>query len=191
MFPNDTASTEDNFFDFVPEIKLRDDVVLSLGASYRDRHAADYYDYGGGSYYEEKRELQTYAFTPKVVVSTPIGGMKNVFVIGADYDRNPTTVSTSSELFSALPSRRATSTRRTSPAMRTRRYIRCRTSPWRRATEDKSLPSTSTTRTSPTLSSVRQAHRVTTGTPTACPPTTRSSRRRTSLLPTARASASL
>jgi iron complex outermembrane receptor protein len=101
IIPQDvgSGSTNDSFFDLVPEIKLRDDVVLSLGASYRDRHAADYYDYGAGSYYEEKRELQTYAFTPKVVISTPIGGMKNVFVAGADYDRNPTTVTSSASYF--------------------------------------------------------------------------------------------
>ncbi len=93
--PNDTASTEDNFFDFVPEIKLRDDVVLSLGASYRDRHTGSFYDFGFGTYSDTKSQLQTYAFTPKMVVSTPIGGMKNIFVIGSDYDRYPTTVSSS------------------------------------------------------------------------------------------------
>ena len=82
----------------MPEIKLRDDVVLSLGASYRDRHTAYYYDYGFGSYYEAKSELQTYAFTPKVEVTTPIGGLKNLFVIGSDYDRYPTTVSSSGML---------------------------------------------------------------------------------------------
>ena len=69
--PNDTASTNDNFFDFVPEIKLRDDVVLSLGASYRDRHTGSFYDYGFGSYYDAKSQLQTYAFTPKMVVYYP------------------------------------------------------------------------------------------------------------------------
>ncbi len=93
--PNDTASTNDNFFDLVPEIALREDVVLSLGASYRDRHTGSFYDYGFGSYYDSKSELQTYAFTPKMEVSTPIAGLKNVFVIGTDYDRYPTTVSSS------------------------------------------------------------------------------------------------
>ncbi len=97
--PNDTASTNDNFFDFVPEIKLREDVVLSLGASYRDRHTASFYDYGSGNYYDAKSQLQTYAFTPKMVFSTPIGGMKSVFVIGSDYDRYSTTVSSSSQYF--------------------------------------------------------------------------------------------
>jgi len=96
--PNDTASTNDSFFDFVPEIKLLDDIVLSLGTSYRDRHTAYFYDYGYGSYYEAKSELQTYAFSPKVEVSTPIGGMKNVFILGSDYDRYPTTVSASGML---------------------------------------------------------------------------------------------
>ena len=93
--PNDTASTNDSFFDLVPEIKLRDDIVLSLGASYRDRHTGSFYDYGFGSFYDSKSELQTYAFTPKMAFNTPIGGMKNVFVVGSDFDRYPTTVSSS------------------------------------------------------------------------------------------------
>jgi len=101
VIPQDvgSASTNDSFFDLVPEIKLRDDVVLSLGASYRDRHEGYDYDYGEGSYAEGKNELQTYAFTPKVEVSTPIGGMKSVFVVGSDYDRYPTTEGYSASYF--------------------------------------------------------------------------------------------
>jgi iron complex outermembrane receptor protein len=97
--PNDNASTEDNFFDLVPELKLIDDVVLSLGGSYRDRHTASYYDYGSGNNYEMKGELQTYGFTPKVVVSKPLGGMKSVFVAGSDYYKYATTVDSSSYYF--------------------------------------------------------------------------------------------
>ncbi|HME42968.1 MAG TPA: TonB-dependent receptor [Syntrophorhabdales bacterium] len=93
--PNDTASTLDNFFDLVPEVKLRDDVVLSLGTSYRDRHTASYYDFGYGTYSDTKSQLQTYGFTPKVVVSTPIVNMKSLFVIGTDCYRYPTTVNSS------------------------------------------------------------------------------------------------
>ena len=83
----------------MPEVKLRDDVVLSLGASYRDRHAPYYYDFGSGNYSDTKSQLQTYAFTPKMVVSTPIGNMKSLFVIGSDYDRYPTTVNSSGQYF--------------------------------------------------------------------------------------------
>jgi iron complex outermembrane receptor protein len=93
--PNDTASTNDSFFDLVPEIKFREDIILSLGASYRDRHTGSFYDYGFGSFYDSKSELQTYAFTPKFVFNTPISGMKNVFIIGSDYYRYPTTVDSS------------------------------------------------------------------------------------------------
>ena len=87
----------------MPEIKLRDDIVLSLGASYRDRHTGSFYDYGFGSYYDSKSELQTYAFTPKMEVTTPIGGLKNVFVVGSDYDRYPTTVSSSGAAAGSVP----------------------------------------------------------------------------------------
>ena len=96
--PNDTASTEDNFFDLVPEVKLRDDVVLSLGASYRDRHTASFYDFGFGAFSNTMSQLQTYGFTPKMAISTPIGTMKNSFVIGSDFYRYPTTVNSSGML---------------------------------------------------------------------------------------------
>ena len=68
---NDTASTNDSFSDLVPEIRLWEDIVLSLGASYRDRHTASFYDYGFGTYYDSKSQLQTYALTPKVAVDKP------------------------------------------------------------------------------------------------------------------------
>jgi iron complex outermembrane receptor protein len=96
--PNDTASTNDVFFDLVPEVRLREDIILSLGASYRDRHTGSFYDYGFGTFFDSKSQLQTYAVTPKLVFNTPIGGMKNVFVIGSDYYRYPTTVSSSGML---------------------------------------------------------------------------------------------
>jgi hypothetical protein len=93
--PYDNASTEDNFFDFTPEIRLRDDVTLSFGASYRDRHTSSYSDFGAGSYAELMGQLQTYGFTPKAVVSTPLGNLKNVLVLGMDYYRYANTVGSS------------------------------------------------------------------------------------------------
>jgi len=89
--PNDTASTEDNFLDFIPELKFRDDVTFSLGGSYRDRHTASFYDYGSGSTYDLKTQLQTYGVTPKLVISTPLGTMKNTLVSGVDYYKYATT----------------------------------------------------------------------------------------------------
>ena len=61
------------------------------------------YDFGSGSYSDTKSQLQTYAFTPKMVVSTPIGNMKSLFVLGSDYYRYPTTVSSSSQVFRSVP----------------------------------------------------------------------------------------
>ncbi|MGD0232735.1 MAG: TonB-dependent receptor, partial [Syntrophorhabdales bacterium] len=97
--PNNSASTEDNFFDFVPELKLADDVTLSVGGSYRNRHTASFYDYGSGNNYDMKGELQTYGFTPKVVVSKPIGALKSVFVAGSDFYKYATTVDSSTYFF--------------------------------------------------------------------------------------------
>ncbi|MGD0235866.1 MAG: TonB-dependent receptor, partial [Syntrophorhabdales bacterium] len=93
--PFDTANTEDNFVDLEAEIKPWKDVLVSLGGSYRDRHTASYSDFGFGSFTQLQSQLQTYAFTPKIVVSKPIFNLKNSFVVGTDIDRYPTDVGAS------------------------------------------------------------------------------------------------
>ena len=186
--PNDTASTEDNFFDLVPEIKFREDVVLSLGASYRDRHTASFYDFGSGSFSELKNQLQTYGFTPKMVVSRPIGDMKSVFVVGSDYYKYSTTLGSSGSSFSGRRSRGATSAGRTSRTTRTRSSTRSRTWPWKQATGNRRRHTTLTTSTWSTPSSTRSALPITIGRRIASPQTMPSRRRLTSSRATARAS---
>ncbi len=93
--PFDTANTEDNFVDLEAEIKPWKDVVVSLGGSYRDRHTASYNDFGFGSFTQLQSQLQTYGFTPKMVISTPIFNLKSYFVVGTDVYRYPTTVGAS------------------------------------------------------------------------------------------------
>ena len=93
--PNDTANTEDNFVDLETEIKPLKDVLVSLGGSYRNRHTASYNDFGFGSFTQLQGQLQTYAFTPKMVVSTPLFNLKSSFVVGTDFYRYPTDVGAS------------------------------------------------------------------------------------------------
>ena len=88
--PFDTANTEDSFADFEAEIKPWQDVSVFLGGSYRNRHTASYNDFGFGSFTQLQSQLQTYAFTPKMVVSKPIFNLKNSFVVGTDFYRYPT-----------------------------------------------------------------------------------------------------
>jgi iron complex outermembrane recepter protein len=96
--PNDTANTEDSFVDLESEIKPFNDVVLSLAGSYRDRHTSSYNDFGFGSFTQLHGQLQTYAFTPKTVISKPIFNLKSSFVIGTDFYRTPTDVGASGVL---------------------------------------------------------------------------------------------
>ncbi len=93
--PFDTANTEDSFADVEAEIRPLKDVAVSLGGSYRNRHTASYNDFGFGSYTQLQGQLQTYAFTPKMVVSAPIFNLKSSFVVGTDFDRYPTDVGAS------------------------------------------------------------------------------------------------
>jgi len=90
--PNDKASTDDNFADFEAVVKFEEFAKLYLGGSFRDRHTASYFDYGSGSFTDNKSSLQTYGFTPKMVFETPFSSLKNMLVVGFDYYRYPTTV---------------------------------------------------------------------------------------------------
>jgi iron complex outermembrane recepter protein len=98
--PNDTASTEDSFVDFEPEVKLGDNVLVSLGGSYRNRHISSSFDLGSSDFFLTKGQLETYAFTPKVVVSHPLGETaKNILIVGSDWYKYPTTATSSSLYF--------------------------------------------------------------------------------------------
>lgn len=93
--PFDTANTEDNFVDLEAEIKPWKDVLVSLGGSYRNRHTASYNDFGFGSFTQLQSQLQTYAFTPKMVISRSLFNLKSSFVVGTDFYRYPTDVGAS------------------------------------------------------------------------------------------------
>lgn len=94
------ASTEDNFIDLEPELKLGEHMAVSLGASYRNRHISSFFDYGSGDYFSTKGKMETYGFTPKLVITHPLGGtVKNVLIVGSDWYRYPTTASSSTSFF--------------------------------------------------------------------------------------------
>ncbi len=100
--PLDNASTEDNFIDLETVIKLAEDVKLSIGGSYRNRHSASYF-YSSGTFFgvpwtsESKGmgRLETYGFTPRIVIDRPLYRFKNTFTMGFDYYKSPTTLDTS------------------------------------------------------------------------------------------------
>lgn len=97
------ASTEDNFIDLEPEVKIGDSVLVSLGASYRNRHISSSFDYGFGAHIATKGQMETYAFTPKAAVSHTLSEtMKNSLIFGIDWYRYPT--SAKSDSFFGSPS---------------------------------------------------------------------------------------
>ena len=91
VYPFDNASTEDNFVDAESTAKIGNVALLSLGASYRNRHNNSHYFYTGG-FTENRQQLTTISLTPKLVIDTPIFGFKNNFILGWDYYKYPTTV---------------------------------------------------------------------------------------------------
>ena len=88
--PFDYAFTEDSFTDLGADIKLAKDVTLSIYGSYRDRHNPYYYV---SSSFEARNKLETYAFTPKITVNSPVFGLKNSLVAGFDYYHSPANTS--------------------------------------------------------------------------------------------------
>lgn len=91
-YPYDHSSTEDNFVDAEAAVKIGTNGVLSLGASYRNRHNNSFFYYTGGGYTENKQQLTTVSLTPKLVIDTPIFGIENNLILGWDYYKYPTTI---------------------------------------------------------------------------------------------------
>ena len=90
--PFDQASTEDSFVDLDATTKIVDDVTLSLAGSYRNRHNAYNSHFSGPGYTgdtEAKGNVETYGFTPKLVIDKPIFLLKNTFTVGFDYYKSP------------------------------------------------------------------------------------------------------
>jgi iron complex outermembrane receptor protein len=97
--PFDNASTEDSFFDMEADIKLAEDVKFLIGGSYRNRHSASYFDYGTFGFNESKGQLETYGFTPRIVIDKPLYHLKNTFTMGFDYYKSPTATNWSGAFF--------------------------------------------------------------------------------------------
>ena len=89
-FPFDWGFTEDSFTDLGADVKLAKDITLSLYGSYRDRHNPYYYN---SIAFNGRNNLETYAFTPKITVNTPVFGLRNSLVAGFDYYHVPTDIS--------------------------------------------------------------------------------------------------
>ncbi len=85
--PDDSANTEDNFVNLGADIKFSDDIIFSLNGSYRLRHNS--FAYTSSDWYS-MRTFETYGFTPKISVKTPLFGLKNTLVTGFDYYKSPT-----------------------------------------------------------------------------------------------------
>jgi iron complex outermembrane receptor protein len=103
--PFDRGFTEDSFTDLGADIKLTREITLSVYGSYRDRRNPYYYE---AFLYDGRNTTQTYAFTPKITVNTPVFGLKNSLVAGFDYYHVPADISG----FSIIPSYRINSTSR-------------------------------------------------------------------------------
>lgn len=97
--PFDNASTEDNFVDVETIIGLAEDIKFSIGGSYRNRHNASYFDYGAFGFNESQGQLETYGFTPRIVIDKPLYRFKNTFTMGFDYYKSPTSTNWSGAFF--------------------------------------------------------------------------------------------
>jgi iron complex outermembrane recepter protein len=94
------GSTEDNFVDLEPELKFGEHAAVTLGVSYRNRHISSSFDYGSGDFFVTRGQVETYAFTPKAVISYPVGrSMKNILIVGSDWYKYPTTATSSTSFY--------------------------------------------------------------------------------------------
>jgi iron complex outermembrane recepter protein len=87
--PDDFSATEDNFIDMDTKMKFGEDISLSLGGFYRNRHTSFHYETLFGLW-GSMRQVETFSLTPKITVTKPLFSLKNALVGGIDYYYVPT-----------------------------------------------------------------------------------------------------
>jgi iron complex outermembrane receptor protein len=87
--PDDFSSTEDNYLDVETKINVNENISISLGGAYRNRHTSFHYETLFGPW-DSMRKIETFSLTPKITVKKDLFSLKNTLVGGIDYYYTPT-----------------------------------------------------------------------------------------------------
>lgn len=82
LYPNDKAETEDGFITLGTKVKLGEMGRIEGDLSWRHREVTSIFR---SFFYEDKKNLTTWGFTPKYILETPIGEHSNKLTLGFDY----------------------------------------------------------------------------------------------------------
>jgi iron complex outermembrane receptor protein len=96
--PKDYADTEDTYVSVGPQIYFWDDSLFRVDISYRNRAAASYSTFTGGSF-EGDSTIQTTAISPRAIIRTPLLGRKNNLLAGFDFSDSTEDITNSSVFF--------------------------------------------------------------------------------------------
>ncbi len=96
LFPDDRAETEDGFITLGTKVNLREIGRIEGDLSYRHREV---YSIFRSFFYEDKKNLTTWGFTPKYIFEKTIGEYSNKLTLGMDYYDSDSKVDSESTFF--------------------------------------------------------------------------------------------
>ena len=103
VFPNDFADTDDYYVLLRPEFSFLDDSLARFDFSFRKRSSLFFSSFSSGNF-EGNADIDTYTFSPQVVVKEPIRGIANNFTAGFDYVKAREGITNTTDFFSGATS---------------------------------------------------------------------------------------
>jgi iron complex outermembrane receptor protein len=96
LSPEDKAETEDGFFALGSKVNLKEMGRIETDLSYRHREVGSLFR---SFFYEDKKNLTTWGFTPKYILEKRIGEHPNKLTLGVDYYHSDSKVDSESSFF--------------------------------------------------------------------------------------------
>jgi iron complex outermembrane receptor protein len=103
VFPNDFADAEDYYVLLRPEFSFLSSSLARFDFSFRKRDSLFFSSFSSGNF-EGNTDIDTYTFSPQVVLQEPIRGLPNTFTAGFDYVRASEDITNTTDFFSGIRS---------------------------------------------------------------------------------------
>jgi iron complex outermembrane receptor protein len=100
LTPDNQAKTDDGYGDLGARVKLWDIGRIEVNLSYRDRQVKNILDFPSDFYtYKDKRNINTWGFTPKGILEKPLWIFPNKLIFGLDFYRSDSKVNSEATFF--------------------------------------------------------------------------------------------
>jgi iron complex outermembrane receptor protein len=113
LTPDNQAKTDDGYGDLGAKVKIWDIGRIEVNLSYRDQEVKNILNFPSDFYtYKDKRDINTWGFTPKGILEKPLWIFPNKLIFGLDYYKSNSKVDSEATFFGFPSSNRSDITQR-------------------------------------------------------------------------------